>query len=70
MINLKDKFLQISKPIKFTFIAIAAIWFVCFPLLDLILWIESGFVVNTPAIDSCLDRGGAWNYEGQNCEFE
>ena len=21
------------------------------------------------AIDSCLDRGGAWNYEGEACRF-
>ena len=21
------------------------------------------------AIDSCLDRGGSWNYEGEACRF-
>jgi hypothetical protein len=28
------------------------------------------WLVKQDAIDRCLDKGGRWNYENNNCEFE
>ena len=37
---------------------IAAVWF-----------IYRDAIVSFLAIDGCLDRGGAWNYEAHECRF-
>lgn len=31
------------------------------------IWIFSGFDSNALEIDSCLDRGGAWDETAENC---
>ena len=39
-------------------VAIGAVWFTYSEAIEA-FW----------AIDGCLDRGGAWNYEGEACRF-
>lgn len=37
---------------------------------DIVSFVVYGFDVDFRSIDSCLDRGGRWNYEISVCEFE
>ena len=68
MRNIKYRLLLLIKKYRRLFIAIIATLALIYIPICIALWIAHDFHPDFMKIDSCLDSGGHWNYESQECE--